>query len=209
MRQRSLCVLGAVAVAGLALMVTTPSAFARTPTSPSIHSTIGHSATRVLGNGKTFSLASCVSSSPSSVPCEISQSPVQHFIRVWCLTGTAPAGVGVTVSYLANTPRTAIPPTTVTVHCKVPPVGGISTPGSKTTTALSASAPKFTVVGCSTDVVGTACTYAGETITKVCTLAAYSNTLPVTVTATVKLAGSAVITGRTIQVPFECKPSVG
>jgi hypothetical protein len=60
-------------------------------------------------------------------------------------------------------------------------------------------------MGCTTNILGTACTFAGETITKACTLAATVNVLPVMVTATVTLGGSPAINGKTIVESFECK----
>ncbi len=126
-------------------------------------------------------------------------------MRVWCLAPTAPGGVQETVSYVADSPKSAIPPTTLTVFCKAPRAAHVGTPGQLTSTALIANAPTYAVTGCTTDVFGTDCTYSGESITKVCKLEASANTLPAMVTATVKLAGSPAITGKTIEIPFECR----
>ncbi len=126
-------------------------------------------------------------------------------MRVWCLAPTSPSGVHETVAYMADSPKAAIAPTVLTVFCKGPRATHVVTPGERTSTALIANAPTYAVTHCSTDVFGTDCTYSGESITKVCSLAASANTLPVMVTATVTLAGSPVISGKTIQVPFECR----
>jgi len=204
-RRRSLYMLAALAVTGLAWVVTSPMASART-VSTTIHSAVGHSFVRGLGPGKTFGLASCTSAAPASAPCEISDGrPPEDSVRIWCLAPTAPGGAHETVSYLADSPKAAIAPTVLTVFCKGPRAAHVVTPGYKTSTALIANAPSYTVAGCTTDVFGTDCTYAGESITKVCSLAASANTLPVMVTATVTLQGPSVISGKTVEVPFECK----
>ena len=109
------------------------------------------------------------------------------------------------MTYLADSPKAAIAPTTLTVFCKGPRAAHVVTPGYKTSTALIANAPSYTVAACHTDVFGTDCTYAGESITRVCSLAASANALPVMVTATVTLRGSAVISGKTIEIPFQCR----
>jgi len=171
-----------------------------------MHSAVGHTFVRSLGPGKTFGLASCTSAAPATAPCAISDGrPPEDSVRIWCLAPTAPGGVHETVSYLADSPKAAIAPTTLTVFCRGPRAAHVVTPGYKTSTALIANAPSYTVGSCSTDVFGTDCTYAGESITKVCSLAASANSLPVMVTATVTLEGSAAINGKTIEVPFECK----
>ena len=205
MRQRSLSILAALAVTSLAWVVTSPVASAGT-VGTKIHSAVGHTVIRGLGPGKTFGIASCTSAAPTTAPCAISDSrPPEDSVRLWCLAPTAPGGVQETVTYLADSPKAAIAPTTLTVFCKGPRPAHVVTPGYKTSTALIANAPSYTVTGCSTDVFGTDCTYAGESITKVCSLAVSANTLPIMATATVTLEGSPAISGKTIEVPFECK----
>ena len=204
-RRRSLHMLAAVAVTGLAWVVTSPIASAQT-VSTNIHTAVGHTVIKGLGSGKTFGLASCTSSAPTIAPCAISDArPPLDSVRVWCLAPTAPGGVHETVTYTADSPKAAIPATTLTTFCRGPRAAHIVTPGQVTSTALIANAPTYAVTSCSTDVFGTACTYSGESITKVCSLAASVNALPVMVTATVTLAGSPVITGKQIHIPFECK----
>jgi hypothetical protein len=205
MKRHSLSILAVVATLGFAWVVTSPTAFGRSP-STTINSKVGNSVIRGLGSKAPFAVASCTSAAPTSVACAVwNAAPPQDSVRVWCLTPTALSGVSVTVAYVAEAPRSAVPPTTLTVHCKAASVPNVPTPGWKTGTPLNANAPPFTVTGCSVNVLGTDCTFAGETITKVCALTATLNTLPVMVTATVTLAGSPAIAGKTVHVYYVCK----
>jgi hypothetical protein len=189
-----------LAVLGLGWVIGSPVASAQPRTI--IDATVGHVITRGLGNGKNFSLATCTSSAPSTVGCDIwTNKPPRDAVRLWCLTPTS-SGVTVTVTYNANVPRAAIPPTVLTVTCRSAKVPNVATPGTELTNVLS-KAP-YSVTGCTTNVFGTTCTYTGGTITKVCSLAATANTLPITVTATVTLAGPTAINGKTIDVYFTC-----
>jgi hypothetical protein len=204
-KRYSFGMLAAVAITGLSLVATGPMAYAKGP-STTINSVVGHSVIRGLGVGATFAAASCTSADAAVAPCAIwNNQPPKDSVRVWCLGPTATAGVTETVAYVADSPRVAIPPTTLTVHCKAARVPQVPTPGYKVGTPLSANAPAFTVRSCTTDILGTACTYAGETITKACTLTASVNTLPVMVTASVTLNGPPAIDGKTINVSFECR----
>jgi hypothetical protein len=204
-KRYSLGMLAAVAITGLSLVATSPGAFAKGP-STTINSVVGRTVIRGLGAGATFAEGSCTSSDAAVAPCQIwNNLPPKDSVRVWCLAPTALAGVTETITYVADSPRVAIPNTTLTVHCKAARVPQVPTPGVKTGTPLAANAPNFTVRSCTTDILGTACTFAGETINKTCTLTASLNTLPVEVTATVTLNGPAAINGKTIDVSFECR----
>ncbi len=205
MKRHSLSILAVLAVTGLAVVVTSPTAFGRAP-STTINSKVGNSVIRGLGSKAVFAVGSCTSAAPASVACAVwDAAPPQDSVRVWCLSPTAPAGVTVTVAYVPDTPRPAIPSTVLTVHCKAGSEPNVATPGFKTSTPLNANAPPFTVTGCAVNVMGTVCTFSGETITKVCDLTATLNTLPVRVTAVVTLAGSPAIAGKTVDVYYWCK----
>jgi len=190
---------------GLSWVATSPVASAK-GASTTIHSTVGHTVIRGVGSKATFAVASCTSSSPSAVPCMVwSSAPPHDSVRLWCLAPTAAAGVTVTVAYVPNSPQAAEPSTTLTVHCRAPRVTNVPTPGYKVATVLNAGAPQYSVRSCSTNTLGTACTFTGESITKACTLAASLNALPVMVTATVTLNGAPVINGRTLTFNFKCR----
>jgi hypothetical protein len=202
-KRKAFSVLAALAVAGLVAVTTSTSASAQSPTLVT-HSVVGHSVLRSLGQRATFALASCTSASPSTVPCTVwTTEPPNDVVRVWCLAPTPPGGVDLTVAYVADGAKAAIPNTQLVAHCKSPKTTNIKVPGAKNFQALT-NAPPFTVTSCSTDVVGATCTYAGQSITKVCTLATSVNTLPVKVDAIVTLAGPAPINGQTLDLPFQC-----
>jgi hypothetical protein len=204
LKRHSLSMLAAVAIAGIALVATSPAAFGR-PTI-TLNSAVGHSILRGLGAKATFAVGSCTSANPASVPCAVwSATPPLDSVRMWCLAPTPAGGVMVTVAYLPNAPRVAIPSTTLTVHCKAGRVTNVPTPGNKPTTPLITSAVPYTVHSCSTNVVGTDCYPAGESISRTCSLTATVNTLPVMVTATVTLQGVPAITGKTMKLFFRCR----
>jgi len=201
MKRHSFSIFLILTILGLGWIIDSPVASAQPP-STIIHAAVGNVVTRGLGSGKNFSLAACTSPAPSTVGCEIwTNKPPRDAVRLWCLAPTSSA-VAVTVTYNANAPRAPIPPTTLTVSCRSPKVKNVLTPGTKLTKVLTKT--PYSVTGCTTNVFGTACTYDGGTITKVCSLAATANQLPVTVTATVALAGPTAINGKMIDLHFTC-----
>ena len=191
----------AVVAVGLSWVAVSPSASAK-GASTTIHSMVGKTVIRGVGSNATFAVASCTSSAPIAVPCTVwSTAPPHDSVRLWCL---APGSATLTVAYKPNPPQPAEPSTTLSVTCKGARTSNVSTPGYKVANILNSSAPKYSVRSCSTNVLGTACSFNGEAITKACTLAASLNTLPVTVTATVTLNGDPVIQGKQIVEHFNC-----
>ena len=199
-RRISIGLLAVVAV-GLSWVAVSPNASAHGATT-TIHATVGKTVIRGVGNNATFAVASCTSSSSSAVPCTVwSTAPPHDSVRVWCL---APGTATLTVTYKPNPPQPPEPSTTLNVTCRSARTLNVSTPGYKVSNVLNSSAPKYSVQNCSTNVLGTACTFNGEAVTKACTLAASLNALPVTVTATVTLNGDPVIQGKQIVQHFKC-----
>ncbi len=206
MRRRSLCILAAVAVTGLTWAATIPAASAQT-LGTKINTSVGHNVIRGLGSGATFSIASCNSSAPSTVACDVWDTNLiapRNAIRVWCLAPTAVGGDTLTVSYQANGPRAPVPSTTITVNCRAPRTTKVLTPGWAVVTPMVGAAP-YAIVNCTTAIVGAVCQYTSSTITEVCSLSAYANTLPVSGTANVTIDGPSVINGKTLVYPYECK----
>ena len=198
-------ILAAVAIVGVAWLAV-PAASAHSA-GPKISTKVGHSVIRGVGPGGTFAIASCDSSAPSTVGCDIWKTSAitpRNSVRVWCLAPTSSSGIPLTVSYKSDDPSGAISPTTLTVKCKAPGVTKIPTPNYQVIDPLVGKAP-FSVTGCSTDTIGTTCSHNGTSIKEVCEIDAFANTLPVTVDATVSLGGADAINGKTITFPFECR----
>lgn len=194
-------VLAVLAMSSIALIITSQPALGATTT---VNSVVGLAPKMKLGAGPTFNPATCTSAAPSTVACQPISGPnarrPQDALQLWCLAPTPPTGVTVTVTYQANGANAPIPSNSLTVNCIEPPVKLITTPGSLSATPMRG----VRVAGCTTNVLGADCTYAGRKIVTACSLAVTAYSLPITVTATVTLEGPAPINGQTVSVYWDC-----
>ena len=202
--RRSLGVIAAVAVTGLALAIPSTAAFAAkgTITGTTVDVTVGKFLNVPVGTGPAFSVASCSSANGTQVGCgTLTGRHLSSTVRIWCLQATT-SGVAVTVNYLPNGATPAGPPTTLTVNCAAANVKSIHVGNAHTGVPLSGIS---SVASCSLNTVGTDCEINNKTITTRCTLGVTSNTLPVLVTGTVTVNGPSAINGKTVLVYFICK----
>jgi hypothetical protein len=200
--RRSLGVVAAVAVTGLAFFVPTTAAFAKgTITGTTVNATVGRYLNVPVGNGPSFDVASCSSANGAQVDCGLlTGKHLLSTVRIWCLEATT-TGVAVTVNYLPNGANPPGPPTTLTVNCAAANVKSISVGNTHTGVPLNGIT---SVASCSVNTVGTDCEFSNKTITTRCTLTVADYTLPVLVTATVTVNGPSAINGKTVLVYFVC-----
>ena len=167
-----------------------------------VNLTVGQSTRVALGKGVEFDVATCTSASPNTVACDtIPGAHAKPAVQFWCLGPTGVGGVTATVAYVPDGANAALPSTALTVNCSPAAVRTVHVGHFNISSALHHITA---VTGCTSDVVGAACTYSGTMITKACTLAVTANTLPVLVTATVTVAGDPAINGKTVDVYFTC-----
>ena len=190
----------ALATGGIALAAASGASAVTVPTTTTVNMVVGHTTNVRVGVNQSYNVATCTSAQPATVACQVLSPPAQK-VAVWCLEATAPAGTVLTVTYIPVGSNAALPPTTVTVHCAAAPVPSIHVLSSKTKKPLKGIG---SVVGCTTNTFGAACTFAGTTITEACQLAVTGNTLPVLVDATVTVDGVPAINGKTTDVFFKC-----
>lgn len=207
MKRFSLAIMMVVTITGLAWVVAVPSASARTRGTPTMNSQVGVSTTKVLGPGKVFALKACTSASSATVSCEVwNPAPPNGTIRILCAAATNGTPVALTVTFVADGAHPALSPENINVNCRGVRTSSMRAPSDVAGPVLKGSPPPYTVTGCTTNLMGAQCIYAGESLIRACTLAATLNTLPATSEAIVTLASvDPTINGVHIDLPFRCR----